>query len=50
MAHPLIITTFIIYFAIVIGIGIWASRSQHDIKDFFLAGRKMRTMVVAFSS
>lgn len=50
MAHPLVIATFIVYFAIVIGIGLWSSRSQNDIKDFFLAGRQMGTVVVAFSS
>jgi len=38
------------YFAIVIGIGIWSSRSQKNIKDFFVAGRQMGTIVVAFSS
>jgi len=50
MAHPIIIATFAVYFIIVIGIGIWSSRSQNNIKDFFLAGREMGPIVVAFSS
>ena len=50
MENSLVIITFVTYFAIVLGIGVWSSRSQKSNTDFFVAGRQMGTIVVAFSS
>ncbi len=39
-----------VYFLAVFGIGLVASRKIHDLKDFFVGGKKMSYWVVAFSA
>jgi sodium/proline symporter len=46
-----IIIPFILYFALVIGIGVYSSRfSSRGISEFFLGGRQMGRLVVALSA
>lgn len=46
-----IIIPFILYFALVVGIGVYASRfSSRGISEFFLGGRQMGRLVVALSA
>ncbi|MGB5345248.1 MAG: sodium/proline symporter [Woeseia sp.] len=42
--------TLIIYNAILIGVGIWASRRTSSVEDFFLAGRGLGAWVAAISA
>ncbi len=45
------ITAFIGYLAILIGVGVWASRfSSKGISEYFIAGRQMNRFVVALSA
>jgi len=50
MVDPVILTVFVIYFAIVIALGFYAARSQKNMTDFIVAGRQMGPFLVAFSS
>ena len=45
-----IITVLIVYFAVLIGIGWWASRESRSVAGFYLAGKKLPSWVIAFSS
>lgn len=42
-------TIFIFYIAVVLGLGIWFSRSQNTNEDYFLGGRKMNWIAVGTS-
>ena len=44
MGHPVIIGIFVAYFAIVLGLGYMASRTQKNMTDFIVAGRQMGPM------
>lgn len=49
--EPAAITAFVAYLAMIIGIGIYASRfSSQGISEYFIAGRKMNRYVVALSA
>ena len=50
MGHPVIIGIFVAYFAIVLGLGYMASRTQKNMTDFIVAGRQMGPILVAFST
>ena len=50
MGHPVIIGIFIAYFAIVIGLGYLATKTQKNMTDFIVAGRQMGPVLVAFST
>ncbi|MCT2090042.1 sodium:proline symporter, partial [Micrococcus terreus] len=39
-----------LYFAAMLGIGLWASRKNNDLDDYMLAGRKMSPGVAALSA
>ena len=49
-ASGAIITVLIVYFAVLIGIGWWASRESRSVKGFYVAGKKLPSWVIAFSS
>lgn len=38
------------YFAVVLGIGVWASRRIHNQEDYFLAGRRFGKFVQTFAA
>lgn len=40
---------FVAYLAVALGVGVFASRGQRTIKDYFLAGRSMGSLVVAIT-
>lgn len=44
-----VLITLVIYKAILIGIGIWASKRTRDVDDFFLGGRGLGPVVAALS-
>ncbi|MCC5913588.1 MAG: sodium/proline symporter [Balneolaceae bacterium] len=49
--EPAAITAFVAYLAMIIGVGIYASRfSSQGISEYFIAGRKMNRYVVALSA
>lgn len=50
MVDPIIFAIFAVYFVIVIGLGVYASRSTKGMTDFIVAGRSMGPFLVAFSS
>ena len=50
MGHPVIIGIFVAYFAIVIGLGYLATKTQKNMTDFIVAGRQMGPVLVAFST
>ncbi len=45
-----ILTVIIAYQVILLGIGWWASRRNHDNEDFYLGGRKLGPMVASLSA
>ena len=49
-ANGVIIAVLIVYFAVLIGIGWWASRESHSVAGFYVAGKKLPSWVIAFSS
>ncbi|MBZ4655164.1 MAG: sodium/proline symporter [Bacillota bacterium] len=50
MVDPVILSIFVVYFIIVIGLGYYASRKTTGMTDFIVAGRSMGPFLVAFSS
>ena len=44
------IAVLVTYFAILIGIGWWASRESRSVAGFYVAGKKLPSWVIAFSS
>jgi len=45
----IVIGVLVLYQAILLGIGLWASRRTADGKDFFLAGRQIGPVVASIS-
>jgi len=44
------ILVIILYFAVIIGIGVWSSRRIRSQEDFFLAGRGLGKLVQTFAA
>ncbi|MFQ6045279.1 MAG: sodium/proline symporter [Gemmatimonadales bacterium] len=50
-ANPYAVASFVVYLAVVIGIGVYAAKfSSSGISEFFVGGRKMHRFVVALSA
>ena len=49
-ANSAIIGVLVFYFAVLIGIGWWASRESRSVSGFYVAGKKLPSWVIAFSS
>ena len=49
-ANGAIIAVLIGYFAVLVGIGWWASRESQSVAGFYVAGKKLPSWVIAFSS
>ncbi len=47
--NAVILTCLVIYFALCIGVGIWAMRRTKSSQDFFMAGRELGVIVTAFA-
>ena len=45
-----ILATLVGYFALLVVIGVWASRRTHDAADFFLGGRRLGPWIAALSA
>jgi len=48
--HPADIIVILVYFAIVIGVGIWAARRVKSQEDYFLAGRRFGVFIQTFTA
>lgn len=49
-AATALVVTLVVYKALLLGVGFWASRRTHDDADFYLAGRGLGPWVAALSS
>lgn len=49
MTHP-ILFSFLVYLAILLGIGFWAARLTHNLSDYVLGGRRLGSTVTAVSA
>ena len=49
-ANGAIITVLVLYFSFLIGIAWWASRESRSVAGFYVAGKKLPSWVIAFSS
>ncbi len=49
-AAPVIIGVLVTYLLILLGVGFWASRETTTVKGYFVAGKKLPSWVIAFSS
>jgi sodium/proline symporter len=45
-----IIAVLVVYLLILLGIGFWSGRESHDVKGYYVAGKKLPAWVIAFSS
>ena len=43
--HPADMAVILVYFAVVIGVGLWSARRVKSQEDYFLAGRKFGKLV-----
>ena len=50
MTSATIIGVLVGYLIILLGIGLWGSRESHDLKGYFVAGKRLPSWVIAFSS
>ncbi len=50
MTFTIIIAVLVIYLAILMGIGLWGGRSSGSMAGYFLAGKRLPSWVIAFSS
>src|SRR5215216_1931142 len=50
MTQPAIVAGAIVYFAIVIGIGVWATRYTRTASDFFIAGRGIGLVTLSIAA
>jgi len=47
---PVVIVVLVAYLLILLGVGLWASRETTTVKGYFVAGKKLPSWVIAFSS
>jgi sodium/proline symporter len=47
---PVIIGVLVAYLLVLLGVGFWASRETTTVKGYFVAGKKLPSWVIAFSS
>ncbi len=47
--NAVVLTCLLIYFALCIGVGVWALRRTKSSQDFFMAGRELGIIVTAFA-
>ena len=50
MTSPTVIGVLVGYLLVLLGIGFWASRDSGDLKGYFVAGKRLPSWVIAFSS
>jgi len=46
----IILTVFVIYLAILVGLALWSRGETHTMSGYFIAGKKLPPWVVAFST
>ena len=50
MATPAVIAVLVVYGLILFAIGVWGRRESHDVAGYYVAGKKLPSWVIAFSS
>ncbi len=50
MASYTILGVFIAYLLVLLGLGLWGRRASHSVAGYYLAGKKLPSWVIAFSS
>lgn len=50
MSSPIIISVLVVYLLILLVLGMWARRESHDVAGYYVAGKKLPSWVIAFSS
>ncbi len=50
MASPAVIAVLVVYGLILFAIGMWGRRESHDVAGYYVAGKKLPSWVIAFSS
>lgn len=50
MASPIIVAVLVVYLAVMLAIGWWAGRESQDVAGYYVAGKKLPSWVIAFSS
>ncbi len=48
--RPAIIGVVVAYLLVLLGVGLWGSRDSATVRDYFVAGKKLPSWVIAFSS
>ena len=48
--NPTVLGVLIVYGVILFGIGLWGRRESRDVTGYFVAGKKLPSWVIAFSS
>ena len=49
-AYSLFLIFLAVYIAVLLGIGLYFSRRQRSVTDFWLAGRELGPVIIGFSS
>ncbi|MDX1644844.1 MAG: sodium/proline symporter, partial [Thermoanaerobaculia bacterium] len=50
VARPALVVTTLLYFAVVVAIGVWASRRTRTSRDFFIAGQSLGLLVTGLAT
>ncbi len=50
MSSVIVVTVLVIYLIILLGIGAWGGRESRSMADYYVAGKKLPSWVIAFSS
>lgn len=50
LARPVLVATTLLYFVVVLGIGVWASRRTRTSRDFFIAGQSLGLLVTGLAT
>lgn len=50
LSQPVIVAVAVVYFSIVVAIGVWATRKTHTASDFFVAGQGIGLLALAIAA
>ncbi|NIM49333.1 MAG: sodium/proline symporter, partial [Gemmatimonadales bacterium] len=50
MASPAILAVLVVYGLVLFAIGLWGRRASRDVAGYYVAGKKLPSWVIAFSS
>lgn len=49
-ASGVIVAVLVVYLLVLLAIGLWGNRDSHDMKGYYVAGKRLPSWVIAFSS